>query len=109
MGKSHGKKLVDVIKSEFSFHQKHAMLALTTPNVQYFSDRLLNALTGINVNEDDVIRLIRSRKEKDLVEISAYMKANMKRNQDLMAWINKKTGKKLQRMLVSVLANFCPA
>lgn len=107
--KSHGKTLVAVIKSEFSFDQKRCMLALATPTVQYFSERLLNAFTGINVNEDDVIRLIRSRKERDLIEISAYMKANLKRNQDIMTWVNKKTGKKLQRMLVSVCANFCPA
>jgi len=107
--KSHGKTLVAVIQSEFSGDLRRCMMALVKPTVQYYAERLQTAFGGLNTDEDAVIRIIRARKEKDLQQISAYMKQNLKRNQDVMTWVNKRCVKKLKLMLVSVCAHFCPS
>jgi len=104
--KSHGKTLQDAIKSEFGGDLRQALLALVTPLPQFFAEKIHGYFTAVNTNEKGIIRIIRSRKEKDLTEISNYLKTKMKRNKTLMEWVNAKTGAKLKPMLVAVCANF---
>lgn len=103
--KTHGKSLFATIKSEFSGNLKKALQTLVRPTAEFFAEVAVDCFARMNVDEAGVIRVIRSRKEKDLVQVSVEM-AKLKKHQELSVWVVKKTGGNLQKILTAVVANF---
>lgn len=100
--KKHGKSLVRVIKSELSGDFEDAMVALATPNAEWYAAKFLKKCRGIT-NEKACIRMIRARKEKDLVEMSTIMEQG---GHPLMALVTSEFGGRLKNISVALAANF---
>jgi len=104
--KTHGKCLLKVINSEFSGKLEKIMLALTMPLDLYFAERFIDYFTGSNVNERDVMRLIRTRKEKNILAISRQLHQHKKKGWPLSQWCVEKLGAKFKRLCVATVANW---
>lgn len=102
---THGKSLFATIKSEFSGNLKTALQTLVRPTAEFYAEVAVDCFARMNVDEAGVIRVIRSRKEKDLVQVSVEM-AKLKKHQELSVWVVKKTSGNLQKILTAVTANF---
>merc|ERR1712136_340057 len=82
----HGKALDRVVGSEFSGHLKMVLKALCTPIDIYFSKKLKDAMKGAGTDDNDLIRMICSQKERHLRKIAKrFLQDNSK---TLLKWVD---------------------
>jgi len=99
--KRYGHTLAKAIKSETSFNFQQALLALVTPVEEYLADMLRKAVSGAGTNEDALIRIVTTQKDRNLRGIARAFQ--LKYNATLVKWVEDDTSGDFKKLLVSVL------
>lgn len=103
----HGKALDLVISKEFSGPVKKALMTLCTPLDMYFARKLHESMKGVGTNDDDLVRLVCTQKERALKPAAARFLMDYKKT--LKAWVADETSGDYKKILVTVLDNFAVA
>lgn len=99
-----GTALTKAIESEFSGTLEKMLVALVQPTYLYYIDVLFEAMDGMGTDEDTLIRVLVTQKERHLQKIAEeYLNAKGK---TLEKHIESECGGNLQKALQAVLDNF---
>jgi len=99
--KKYGHTLGKAIKSETSFAYQHALLALATPISEYLSDMVYKTMKGAGTNDDALIRIVVSQKDRHLRSIATAFRIKYKAT--LAKWVEDDTSGDFKKLLISVL------
>lgn len=100
----YGSALDAVIKSEFSGHISKALRALCTPLDIYFADKFHKAMAGAGTDDEALVRLICTQKERALkAAAKRYLRDHQK---SLKAAVIDETSGDYKKILVAVIDNF---
>ncbi|ESN96017.1 hypothetical protein HELRODRAFT_68265 [Helobdella robusta] len=98
------KTVQDAISSEFSGDVKNALLAIVNVienKVGYFADLLHKSMKGLGTNDDQLIRVVVSRCECDMVQIKKEFERKF--NQPLQQWLKDDTSGDYRKILLALI------
>jgi len=102
--KKYGHTLGKAIKSETSFAFQHALLALATPLPEYLAEMLYKSVKGAGTDDDALIRIIVSQKDRYLRSIATAFR--MKYKATLVKWVEDDTSGDFKKVVIGVLKLF---
>jgi len=77
------------------------LLAIVTPPAEFYGVLLYKAMKGVGTNEDELIRVIITQRERHLAEINTYFLHTHKKS--LKHWIKDECSGNFQKALVALI------
>jgi len=100
----YGKALNLVIKSEFSGHLKKILQALCTPIDIQFSKKIKEAMSGMGTDDNDLVRMIATMKERHLRKIAKRFLQDHQKT--LLKWVDGDTSGDYGKLMVGVVKHW---